>query len=382
MAVSRTSRPLLSRPSSRTLQRAHAETLSILTESLPHLRSGLSQASAECVAALVLDRLPVQAVAIVNTDQVLAFYGAGSDHHQPGQPFVTDLTREVLSSGETGMVNDRIGVGCPEPGCPLTSAIVAPLKLRGIPVGCLKLYQTDDAMMGPMEMEVARSLARIFSAQLELAELDAQRERIAQAELEALRAQISPHFLFNTLNTIASLIRTSPERAHDMVIDFAEFFRETLKKHGEFGTLAEELDYVDKYLEFEHARLGRRLQISREVEPAALEVLLPVLVIQPLVENAVNHGLAPKEGGGYVSISARRDGDDWLISVEDNGVGIPSERIRRVLEPGVGSGLGMGLSNVNQRLLSLYGPAHALSIESEPDRGTRVCVRIPAPRPA
>ena len=100
----------------------------------------------------------------------------------------------------------------------------------------------------------------------ELAELDAQRERIAQAELEASRAQISPHFLFNTLNTIASLIRTSPERAHDMVIDFAEFFRETLKKHGEFGTLAEELDYVDKYLEFEHARLGRRLQIPREVE--------------------------------------------------------------------------------------------------------------------
>ncbi|MFN0074597.1 MAG: histidine kinase [Chloroflexota bacterium] len=380
MATTRTLRPSLTRPSTRTLQRAHAETLSILTESLPHLRAGLSQQSAERVAALVLGRLPVQAVAIVNTDQVLAFYGAGSDHHRPGQPFVTDLTREVLLTGETGMVNDRSGVGCPEPGCPLTSAIVAPLKLRGIPVGCLKLYQTDHAPMGPMEMEVARSLARIFSAHLELAELDVQHERIAQAELEALRAQISPHFLFNTLNTIASLIRTSPERAHDMVIDFAEFFRETLKKHGEFGTLAEELDYVDRYLGFERARLGHRLQISREVEPDALEMLLPVLVIQPLVENAVNHGLAPKQDGGYVAVRARRDGANWLITVEDNGVGIPAERIRRVLEPGVGSGLGMGLSNVNQRLISLYGPSYALSIESTSGRGTCVRVRIPRVR--
>jgi two-component system LytT family sensor kinase len=377
MAVSRAARTRPSRPSTRTLQRAHAETLSILTDSLPHLRAGLSQESAERVAALVLERLPVQAVAIVNTEQVLAFYGAGSDHHQPGEPFVTDLTRVVLRTGETEMVNDRDGVGCPESGCPLTSAIVAPLKLHGVPVGCLKLYHTDDVIMGPMEMEVARSLAGIFSAHLELAELDRQHERIAQAELEALRAQISPHFLFNTLNTIASLIRTSPERAHDMVIDFAEFFRETLKKHGELGTLAEELDYVDKYLEFERARLGHRLQISREVEPDALQLLLPVLIIQPLVENAVNHGLAPKEGGGYVSVSARRDGDDWLISVEDDGVGIPPDRIRRVLEPGVGSGLGMGLSNVNQRLISIYGPTFGLAIESAPGHGTCVRVRIP-----
>ena len=360
---------------------AHAETLSILTESLPHLRAGLSQESAERVAALVLERLPVQAVAIVNTEQVLAFYGAGSDHHQPGQPFVTDLTRDVLRTGETGMVNDRLGVGCPEPGCPLTSAIVAPLKLHGVPVGCLKLYQTDHATMGPMEMEVARSLARIFSAHLELAELDAQRERIAQAELEALRAQISPHFLFNTLNTIASLIRTSPERAHDMVIDFAEFFRETLKKHGEFGTLAEELDYVDKYLEFERARLGR--PPPDFARGGAVRAGAAVARTGHSTVGRECREPRPGAQGGrrYVSISARREDADWLIRVEDDGVGIARERIRRVLEPGVGSGLGMGLSNVNQRLVSIYGPAHALSIESEPDRGTRVCVRIPRPRP-
>jgi two-component system LytT family sensor kinase len=165
-----------------------------------------------------------------------------------------------------------------------------------------------------------------------------------------------------------------------MVIDFAEFFRETLKKHGEFCTLAEELDYVDKYLEFERARLGHRLQISREVEPEALELLLPVLVIQPLVENAVNHGLAPKPGGGHVSVCARSDGPDWLIWVEDDGVGISEDSIRRVLEPGFGSGLGMGLSNVNQRLVSIYGPAHHLEIESAFSRGTRVTVRIPRSR--
>ena len=196
MPVSRAAHPLLSQPTTRTLQQAHAETLSILTESLPHLRAGnSSQESAERVAALVLERPPVQAVAIVNTDQVLAFYGAGSHHHQPGQPFVTDLTRDVLRTGETGHGQRSSRRGLSRARLPVDvryrSAAQATRCSRWVPQAVPNGRRHD----GPGEMEVARSLARIFSAHLELAELDAQRERIAQAELEALRAQISPHFL-------------------------------------------------------------------------------------------------------------------------------------------------------------------------------------------
>lgn len=358
--------------------RAHTATLNILTDTLPYLRTGLNPESARRTVELLLDRLDVQAVSIVDTQGVLAYVGAAADHHRAGASLRTDLTRRVLETGRTEMVTRCEDIGCSDPACPLTAAIVAPLKIRGRTIGCLKLYHSQGRTLGATELQVAKALAKLFSAQLELSELEVQAARVAQAELEALRAQISPHFLFNTLNTIASFIRTKPDVAHDMVVEFAHFFRETLKKHGEFCSLSEELDYVEKYLSFERARLGERLKVEYAIEPSSLQAIVPVLVVQPLVENAINHGLQPKQGLGEVRISAEGRGGECIITVEDNGIGIPPDKIGRVLEPGYGSGLGMGLSNVHQRLRSLYGPAYGLHIESQLGRGTRVIVRIPA----
>ncbi|MBI4491356.1 MAG: histidine kinase, partial [Chloroflexi bacterium] len=237
-------RSVAARVQADTKERAHTATLNILTDTLPYLRTGLNRESARRTVELLLERLDVQAVSIVDTREVLAYVGAGVDHHLPNEPVRTGLTRQVLESGRTALVTRREDIGCPEPSCPLSSAIVAPLKIRGKTIGCLKLYHTGGATLGATELEVTRALAKLFSAQLELGELEVQAARVAQAELEALRAQISPHFLFNTLNTIASFIRTKPDVAHDLVVEFAHFFRETLKKHGEFCSLAEELDYV------------------------------------------------------------------------------------------------------------------------------------------
>lgn len=355
-----------------------SDALALLVEALPLLRGGLTVQSAERLAPLLRERLSVDAVAVVDTRTVLARDGIGSDHHCAGGPIMTELTKRALAAGEMVVATGRRAIGCPSPHCPLGSALVLPLRVRGRVVGALKLYRARPARIGRGQVEAAIALGRLFGVYLELAELDLQAARVVRAELEALRAQISPHFLFNTLNTIASLINTDPPRAHDLVIEFAEFFRETLAQHGEFVTLADELAYVQHYLEFERARLGARLEVRFQVAPEAHSALLPVLVVQPLVENAVNHGIEPRPEGGLVEISAAREGRGYRIVVRDNGVGIAPERLARVLERGYGTGLGMGLNNVDQRLKSIFGQQSALSISSGPGQGTTVAFWVPA----
>lgn len=357
-----------------------SDALALLVEALPLLRGGLTVHSAQRLATLLRERLSVDAVAIVDTETVLARDGIGSDHHCAGGPIVTELTKRALASGEMVLATGRRAIGCPWPRCPLGSALVVPLRVRGRVVGALKLYRARPARIGRGQLEAAAALGRLFGVYLELAELDLQASRVVRAELEALRAQISPHFLFNTLNTIASLINTEPRRAHDLVIEFAEFFRETLAQHGEFVTLADELAYVQHYLDFERARLGARLAVRFRVEPEAYSALLPVLVVQPLVENAVNHGIEPRPEGGLVEIHVVGEGRGYRIVVRDDGVGMPPERVARVLERGYGTGLGMGLNNVDQRLKSIYGQQSGLCISSVPGQGTTVTFWVPSPR--
>ncbi len=346
---------------------------------LPHLRGGLTTEAATWTARLLLEHLYLDAAAVVDTETTLAFVGLGADHHRPGEPLRTALTRRVLTTGRAARASGRRAIGCHEPVCPLEAALVLPLLVQGRTVGALKLYRAGAGRrIPPGAARAAEGLARLFGVYLELAELDARSARVTRAELEALQAQISPHFLFNTLTTIAALIRSRPQVAHDLVIQFAEFFRETLAQHGEMCTLDDDLAYVERYLIFERARLGDRLEVRYEIDPSARGVVLPVLVIQPLVENAINHGLAARMQVGHIAIAARRESNGFRISVEDDGVGIPEERQHEVLKWGYGTGLGMGLSNVHQRLQSLFGPASGLHIEGGPGAGTRVSFWLPA----
>ena len=170
-----------------------------------------------------------------------------------------------------------------------------------------------------------------MSGQLELAELDASRTRLMEAEVRALRAQISPHFIYNSLTAIASFVRTDPERARELLLEFADFTRYSFRRHGEFTTLAEELNSIERYLVLEKARFGDRLNVTLRIAPEVLPVVVPFLCLQPLVENAVRHGLEQKAGAGHVSITAEDFDREAVISVEDDGVGEDPERVRRAL---------------------------------------------------
>jgi two-component system LytT family sensor kinase len=197
-----------------------------------------------------------------------------------------------------------------------------------------------------------------------------------EAELRALRAQISPHFVYNSLAAIASFVRTDPERARELLLEFADFTRYAFRRGGEFTTLADELRNVERYLTLEKARFGDRLRVQIMVAPEVLPVAVPFLAVQPLVENAVRHGLEGRAQVGQISIGATDDGTQAHIWVEDDGVGADPELIRRVLAGEEDSG-SVGLGNVDARLRQVFGDGYGLVVETAPGAGTKVSFRVP-----
>ena len=354
-------------------------TLQIANETLPFLRQGLNEETAQKAAEIILKISDVSAVAITDRERVLAYVGAGCERHQPGQLILTQATKQVVQTGELIIVDNKEKLKCPvkDCNCPLEAAVIAPLKCRGKIEGCVKLYQTKEGQMPPHVVKLAVGVAQLLGVQMELAELDRQTQLVTKAELQALHAQINPHFLFNTLNTIIMFSRTNPETARRLLIRLAAFFRQTLKRHGHFNTLREELEYINTYLVLEKARFREKLRILRDIDLELMDFQIPVLTLQPLVENAVKHGITPKVGSGAVQIIIRKEHGELHIFVKDDGVGIPRDRISQVLLPGVGSGNGVGLSNVHERLKSLFGEEYGLGITSDVGEGTIVHVRVP-----
>jgi two-component system, LytTR family, sensor kinase len=214
------------------------------------------------------------------------------------------------------------------------------------------------------------------SSQLELAELDKSRTALMESEVRALRAQISPHFIYNSLTAIGSFVRTDPERARELLAEFADFTRYSFRRHGDFTTLAEELRSIERYLMLEKARFPDRLQVILRVAPEVLPVKVPFLSIQPLVENAVRHGIERKDGPGTITLLAEDARAEALITIEDDGVGVEPERIRRALA-GDGSPVSIGLGNVDERLRAVYGDEYGLVVETAVGAGTKVTVRVP-----
>ncbi|MGX7829859.1 sensor histidine kinase [Actinokineospora sp. 24-640] len=229
---------------------------------------------------------------------------------------------------------------------------------------------------GPVRRTAVGELADWITAALERARLEASAEHAAQAELRALRAEISPHFVYNALTVIASLVHSDPERSHELMLDFADYNRYSLAGHGEYTTVADEFHAIETYLALQRAVLGDRLRVQVRVAPEVLAVAIPYLVLQPLVENAVRHGIEPRAEGGLVQVAGEAEGSDCVITVEDDGVGMAPARAEALLAGRdlVGS---VGLANVDRRLRNVYGSWYGLVLETAEDAGTKVIVRMP-----
>jgi two-component system LytT family sensor kinase len=348
--------------------RATFNTLHTASLAAPPLRCGLTAGGAGRAARHLRALLGTPGLAISDTEQLLAWDGAGDGHGahavRHAQPATEHARTEVVGPA---------GVACADPDCPIKVGVVAPLVVEDRVVGSLTAYGlTASAGL----VRATNEVARWVSAQLELAELDASRTRLVEAELRALRAQISPHFVYNSLTAIASFVRTDPVRARELLLEFADFTRYSFRRHGEFTTLAEELRSIDRYLLLERARFGDRLQVTLQIAPEVLPVSVPFLCIQPLVENAVRHGLEGRPGQGHVTIVAEDAGSEALISVEDDGTGIDPDLVRQTLAGGH-DGDSVGLGNVDERLRQVYGDDYGLVVETAPGAGTKVSMRVP-----
>ncbi|WP_204039898.1 sensor histidine kinase [Acrocarpospora phusangensis] len=318
----------------------------------PALRTGLNRDSARRSVRHLRCLLGTASLVVTSTDQVLAGAGDG----RPGDAEALAGARAVAASGRPYLADGVVAV---------------PLVVDGRVVGAL--LACDAEVTGGLVRTVAE-VGRWVSGQLELAELEVSRRRAVDAETRALRAQISPHFVYNSLTTIASFVRTDPERARELLVDFADFTRYSLRRARDFTTLADELTCVDRYLLLERARFGDRLRFSVQVAPEVLAVPVPFLCLQPLVENAIKHGMP-----GEVRVVIRDAGPEAHISIEDDGVGMEPARVRDVL--GDDHEGGIGLSNVDSRLRQIYGQDYGLVVETAPGKGTRIRLRVPKYRP-
>lgn len=233
---------------------------------------------------------------------------------------------------------------------------------------------------GPAGAAAVREVAGVIVNALERGHLEASAEHAAQAELRALRAEISPHFVYNALTVIASRVRGEPDRSRELMLDFADYIRYSLASHGEYTTVADEFRAIETYLALQRAVHGQRLRVQVRVAPEVLAVSIPYLVLQPLVENAVRHGIEPRQDGGLVQVSGEAEGADCVIHVEEDGVGMDPAKAEALLA-GQENSASMGLANVDRRLRNVYGSWFGLVVETAEGEGTRVTVRVPRFQP-
>ena len=349
-------------------EHATYRTLHLASQAAENLRAGLDGDEVSRAARHLRALLGCDIIAIADAGGAIVIDG-------PGEPFrevATSIAERMSEASRTQVVPVPA-----ESGRDSTYAIAAPIVTDGLVAGMVIVFATS--RRAPL-IRATGEVAAWVSAQLSLGELDASRAALAEAELRALRAQISPHFIYNALNAIASFINTDPGKARELVLEFADFTRYSFRRHGDFTTLAEELRSIHSYLLLERARFGDRLEVTLQIAPETLSTVIPFLSLQPLVENSVRHGLERKEGGGRITISAEAAGMNVQITVEDDGAGIDPDAVEALLG-GSGGADHIGLRNVDSRMRQVYGDPYGLVVETNLGAGTLVRLLVPQSQP-
>lgn len=308
----------------------------------------------------------------------------------PGVPNAARGLRDVLGAttvGIAGLDGDVVWAG---PIGAVDIALVNRVRARDARAGAagvvaLPVHADGElagvlVLVGDVAGAAAREAAAWVGEAVERGRLEESAEAAARAELRALRAEISPHFIYNSLTAIASFVDSDPERARDLLLDFARYTRHSLARNGDYTTVAGEFVAIEAYLALARAVLGERLRVQVRIAPEILPVALPFLVLQPLVENAVRHGVEQPGRAGFVQVAGEAQGSECVITVEDDGPGMDPARAVDVLA-GRGQPGSLGLVNVDRRLRHVFGPGYGLVLETGVDAGTKAVLRVPRFRP-
>jgi two-component system LytT family sensor kinase len=359
-------------------ERSVYDTLRLAQLAARPVRQGLDEWSASQAARAARSLLDLGAVAITDRDRLLAYQGVGSRHHASNDPVMWSLAASAIESGRVRSA--RAGEACRQATCPVGEVAAIPIKVGNDVVGSLLVVRVVGKEITLGVIRAAREIARLLGVQLALAEGDETRQELARVQTVALRAQISPHFAYNTLTAAASLVRRDPEQARELLVQFAEFSRYILRNDKVNTTLSDELRNVHTYLDLERARHLDRLEVVFRVDPGVLPVKVPMLILQPLVENAVQHGIEAQPEAGTVTILAEDRDEEVFVAVTDSGVGMDTDLVASLLtgrRSDDDERTHVGLRNVHERLQTTYGERYRLSIDSEPGRGTTVSFCVP-----
>lgn len=377
------------------------------------MASGMTPEVAQSICSLLLPNTAAIAVAITNTTTILGYVGYKEAENPQGANIRTQATHDAINDGQIRVIRSAQEIGLPNTGGRPTlikSAIIVPLYVGKQIRGTLKFYYKSPNKITETQKSIAQGFGNLLSIQLAASQLEEQRELATKMELKMLQNQINPHFLFNTINTIASLIRTDPPKAYILLRDFAVFYRATLENAQDLIPLSREIQQTMRYFSFEIARfgedrLGMEVQVqgfgseegdlpasatsavstidsddpetdSSNAEETVSEMKVPPFLLQPLVENAVKHAM-PASGKLVVSIWSETDGEDVLIHVGDNGVGMTEDEKQSIMHPESSTGLGIAVKNVHDRMHGYFGDNAEMLVESEPGEGTVVTLRFP-----
>lgn len=335
--------------------------LDIANKTLPYFRN-INKDSLNKICTIIKEDIKADAVSITDTKNILAYVGVGKEHYNIGHEIITIETKQAINSGNIIIKNN----GFKEKSLKLKSAIIIPLKEKNEITGTLKIYYKASNNITYTVEALAVGLSQIISTLMEVSKVEEMKEMANKAELKALQTQINPHFLFNSLNAIASLIRIDPNKARELIINLSSYLRFNLELNSDFIDLKKELQQVKNYVEIEKARFGDKLNIVYDIDD--VDIKIPSLIIQPLVENAIVHGVLKDSCNGTVKIIIKDLKENIMISIIDSGVGISEDMINSIYNDDV-SEKKIGLYNVHSRIKLIYG--EGLNIKRL-DKGTLV----------
>ncbi|WP_028863597.1 sensor histidine kinase [Psychromonas aquimarina] len=339
-----------------------SKALKIAERSVGILSSGFNQQSTKKIAQIIYEETGVGAVSITDREKIMAFIGIGDDHHLPGTPISSECTRQAIQNRELIYADGyEVAYQCSlHEKCKLGSALVIPLVGGEDEVlGTIKLYEPKQKLFSTLNRHLGEGLAKLLSNQILTGRYIEQQTLLTQAELRLLQAQVNPHFLFNSLNTISAVIRRDPDKARQLIQHLSQFFRRNLKHNIESVTIEEELAHITAYLEVELARFSDRLEVEFQVDPELHNVVVPTFTLQPLVENAVKHGTSTLLENGRIQVkgSIVRNSAQPLVEllVIDNAGNYTVKE----------NETGLGLQIVDKRLKNAFGQSYGLQMSCE-----------------